>query len=71
MLYKLNQIEADVVIVLTNPDLGIVETHPQWECDQSPEALNELAARLGLTARERHGGGYVVAQIHDFRPRAE
>lgn len=71
MKYELQRIEADVVIVITNTAAGIIEVHPHWECGLTDVELSETAAYLGLEANERHGCGYVVVEIHDFRSRAE
>lgn len=68
----LAQIEADVVIVVRNPDWGTVAVFPFWECDIQGHDLEQLAARVALSATEQTGGGYGFAEIHDFRePAAE
>lgn len=63
----LEQLEADLVIVVRNPDEGRIHVYPFWECDTRGEAVEVLAARLALQAVEADGGGYGVAEIHDFR----
>lgn len=64
---NLDQIEADVVIVLFNDDMGHHRVIPYWECDIPAQALAEHATREALTFAEQCGGGYVDFHIRDFR----
>ena len=64
---ELKQIEADVVIVIENPDLDVVETHPYWDCELDHAGLRAWAAQRGLECAERCGGGFTIATIFDYR----
>ena len=61
------QIEADVVITLVNADMGMMQSHPLWECAMTKTELWQFVAQLSLTFAEECGGGYVTATIQDFR----
>jgi hypothetical protein len=61
------QIEADVVITLVNVDIGMVQSHPYWECELGQLELYQRAAQLALAFAEECGGGYVTAHVQDFR----
>lgn len=67
----LPQIEADVVIVMSNPDRGIHRVCPLWECDMSPGDIYALAMRESLTFAEQCGGGYVDTQVIDHRTQGD
>lgn len=64
---KLEQIESDVVVVMTNSDAGRVRVAPQWECETPKDELEQLAARLAYQFAEDCGGGFVDAVIFDYR----
>jgi hypothetical protein len=66
----LPQIEADVVIVLFNPDLGHHRILPMWECDIPASKLLAHAAREALTFAEECGGGYVDFHVVSHRETA-
>lgn len=64
---NLEQIEADVVIIFYNDDLGHHRIMPLWECDIKPEHLQTYATREALTFAEQCGGGFVDFHIRDYR----
>jgi hypothetical protein len=67
MSITVKQIEADVVITLLNEYTGMVQSHPQWECEMSRLEVYQHAAQLALAFAEECGGGYVTAHVQDFR----
>ena len=67
---KLQQIEADVVLVAINTHTDTVHVQPLWECDTPAAELPEMAAMFGLWANEQDGCGTVRVEIHDFRTKA-
>ena len=64
---NLNQIEANVVIVLFNDTMGLHRVIPYWECDIPAQVLAAHAAREALAFAEECGGGYVDFHVRDFR----
>ena len=64
---ELKQIEATVVILLTNDMTGKMQTIPFWECEMSKKELYEVAANACLQFNESCGGGTVTAEIFDYR----
>ena len=63
----LDKIEADVVIVLTSDYNNTGEIIPQWECEETPQQLQQTAIKLALQFTERLGGGTATFTIFDFR----
>ena len=61
----LEQIEADVVITITNGHDGMV--CPYWECELDHAGVVTLATKLALDFVEDLGHGEVKYTIHDFR----
>ena len=66
-MFKLEQIEADVVLVGVNEALGRVHVQCFWKCDIPKDELFKWAARNGHYWNEQDGGGMVTVEIHDFR----
>lgn len=63
----LDQIEADVVIILFNDAMGLHRVIPYWECNIPARVLVARAAREALKFAEQCGCGYVDYRIRDFR----
>jgi len=66
MRIKLEQIEADVVIVLTN-EHGNGRVIPLWECEESTDQLTLKVIKSALQFSEEIGGGCTDYEIFDFR----
>ena len=64
---RLNQIEANVVIVLTSNMNIMGEVIPLWECTNTVEELTSMAVQFTLQFVEKIGGGSASYIIHDFR----
>jgi hypothetical protein len=63
---ELEQIEADVVVVIKGEGRG--EVHPFWECNLLTIKLEEFAIEKALQLVEEIGQGEATYQIYDFRP---
>ena len=69
-IIKLDQIEANVVIVLTSDydNYNVTgEVIPLWECEETSQQLQTMAIKLALQFTERLGGGTATFTIFDFR----
>ena len=64
---QLERIEADVVLVAINNNVGTVHVQPLWGCTIEPKDLFREAALFGLWATEQDGRGWARVEIHDFR----
>lgn len=65
--FDLDQIKADVVIVLFNDTFGHHRIIPYWECEIPALELKTHAAHAALVFAEQCGGGYVDFHIRDYR----
>lgn len=66
--FQLEQIEADVVIVLINKTDGITgQIIPLWECDLNDDELLKMGAQEALSFSEECAGGVTTFLIHDYR----
>ena len=65
---RLEQIEADVVLVGINETRGTVHIQPFWECQMTPDEVRQMAVSCGLHWNEMDGTGEVRVHIYDFRP---
>ena len=63
---KLEQIEADVVILLRHNE-GTRKIMSYWECEKSKADLEDLAAKYALELTEELGCGDVTYAIYDHR----
>ena len=63
---KLEQIEADVVIVLQNEEMA-GNVIPLWECELSRTELIQQGVKYALRFSEDVGGGGTKYFIYDYR----
>lgn len=65
--FDLIHAQADVIIILSNPDTGQHRIMPHWECKIPPSELLRYATAEAHTFAEECGWGYVDYTVRDFR----